>query len=197
HLVDLDGAQQGSMQQLPLITQMIASGIPMQVGGGIRSLSEAKACIDAGVSQVVLGSIAINDMDLCQQIIQSIGPDRVVLAVDVRIEDTIPKPATHGWKKTSNLSLWDVVSIYQLLGVKQVLCTDIACDGMMSGPNFTLYQEAVQRFSQIQWQASGGIRNALDIRQLDSLGVAGAILGLCLYQEQLDLSDCLQEYATC
>jgi phosphoribosylformimino-5-aminoimidazole carboxamide ribotide isomerase len=189
HVVDLDGAKTGLMQQLPLICSMQKSGIPVQAGGGIRTLAQAKECLSVKLSRLVLGSIAITDPALTQQIIQEITAERTILALDVRIEQDVPTPATHGWQKAGTQTLWDVVTFYQELGIKEILCTDIACDGMMAGPNFKLYQEAVTRFPNISWQASGGIRDQDDIEKLSSLGIAAAILGLTLYQNTFNLAD--------
>lgn len=191
HVVDLDGAQSGSMRQLDLICSMQQSGISIQAGGGIRSLEQARMCINAGITRLVLGSIAISNHELTMQIIQEIKPEHIVLAFDIRIIDTIPIPAIHGWQENSSTTLWEVVSFYQQLGITELLCTDIACDGMMNGPNFKLYQQAVELFPKIRWQASGGIRDLSDIKALDSLGVSAVILGLTLYQEHFDLNECL------
>lgn len=193
HIVDLDGARIGAMQQLPLICAMQNTGIPIQAGGGIRTLEQAQQCFNAGISRLVIGSIAISNPMLTGQIIEQIKPEHIILALDVRMEQNIPVPAINGWKTSSNSNLWEVVSYYQQLGISQILCTDIACDGMMGGPNFSLYQQAVERFPNIAWQASGGIRNQEDIAILDSLGVAAAILGLTLYQGSFDLEECLAE----
>ena len=194
HIVDLDGARTGAMQQLPLICAMQNAGISIQAGGGIRTLEQAQQCFDAGISQLVIGSIAISNRVLTQKIIQSIKPESIILALDIRMDQHIPIPAINGWQSASNSNLWDVVASYQQLSISQILCTDIACDGMMGGPNFSLYQEAVERFPDIAWQASGGIRNQEDIAALDDLGVAGAILGLTLYTGDFDLSECLARY---
>ncbi len=187
HVVDLDGAQTGAMQQLPLICAMQNTGIIVQAGGGIRSLEQALLCSSAGISNLVLGSIAITNPELTARIIKEISPQHIILALDIRMKNRVPMPAIHGWQTTTNNNLWDVTSYYLQLGVKQVLCTDIACDGMMQGPNFELYKEAIERFPQIEWQASGGIRNTEDINRLDALGVTAAILGLTLYQGTFDL----------
>ncbi|KTD67932.1 MULTISPECIES: HisA/HisF-related TIM barrel protein [Legionella] len=191
HIVDLDGAQTGTMQQLPLICAMQNTGIPVQAGGGVRSLEQAMLCFSSGISNLVIGSIAISNPELTAQIINVINPQHIILALDVRMQERTPIPAIHGWQTTTDRSLWDVVSYYQQLGIKQILCTDIACDGMMQGPNFELYKEAIERFPQIAWQASGGIRNTDDINQLNTLGVSAAILGLTLYQGHLDLKSML------
>ncbi|KTD32080.1 phosphoribosylformimino-5-aminoimidazole carboxamide ribotide isomerase [Legionella moravica] len=195
HIVDLDGARMGAMQQLPLICAMLDCGITVQAGGGIRTLDQAKRCIDSGISHLVIGSIAISNPEVTTNIIQEIKPEHIILALDVRIDHEIPVPAINGWQMSSQSNLWEVVGYYHQLGINDILCTDISCDGMMSGPNFNLYQQAVERFPNISWQASGGIRNREDIATLESLGVAAAILGLTLYQGSFDLTECLQEYA--
>ena len=193
HVVDLDGAKIGSMQQLLLICSMQNTGIKIQAGGGIRSLEQARLCFSSGITCLVIGSIAITDLELTTQIINQINPDNIILALDIRMINNIPVPATHGWQSTSTSNLWEVVAYYQGKGIKQILCTDIACDGMMQGPNFALYQEAVMRFPMIEWQASGGIRNLEDIARLDKLGVSAAILGLSLYQGTINLDQLLAQ----
>ncbi|RUR18684.1 1-(5-phosphoribosyl)-5-[(5-phosphoribosylamino)methylideneamino] imidazole-4-carboxamide isomerase [Legionella sp. km535] len=194
HIVDLDGARMGVMQQLPLINAMLSCGITVQAGGGIRTLEQAKRCIDSGISHLVIGSIAISNPEVTSNIIQEIKPEHIIIALDVRIDHEIPVPAINGWQLNSQSNLWEVVGYYHQLGINDILCTDISCDGMMSGPNFNLYQQAVERFPNISWQASGGIRHREDIATLESLGVAAAILGLTLYQGSFDLTE-LQEYA--
>jgi len=197
HVVDLDGAQTGAMQQWSLISAMQNTGIAIQAGGGIRTLEQAKMCRNAGIAKLVIGSIAISNPELTVQIIQDINPEHIILALDVRMTDDIPMTAINGWQTSSNSSLWEVISYYQQFGIRQILCTDIACDGMMQGPNFNLYQEAVERFPKISWQASGGIRSQEDIAQLKTLGITGAILGLTLYQDTFNLAQCLTEYELC
>lgn len=196
HVVDLDGAKTGVMQQLPLICAMQNTGISVQAGGGIRSMEQAKQCIEAGISQLVLGSIAISNPDLTTQIIKAINPEQIILALDVNLVNGQPIPAIHGWQKSSKSNLWELVSYYQNIGIQQILCTDIACDGMMGGPNFALYQQATDRFPNISWQASGGIRNQDDINILAASGIAAVILGLTLYEGNFDLESCLKEYAS-
>ncbi|KGP63514.1 1-(5-phosphoribosyl)-5-[(5-phosphoribosylamino)methylideneamino] imidazole-4-carboxamide isomerase [Legionella norrlandica] len=194
HIVDLDGARSGNMQQLELICSMQNTGIPVQVGGGIRNLEQAQSCIKAGISRLVIGSIAVINPELTIQIIKEIRPENIVLALDVRVEENTPVLAINGWQTNSKSNLWEIVSYYDNFGIKEILCTDIACDGMMGGPNFKLYQQAVERFPEVSWQASGGIRHLQDIAILDSIGVSAAILGLMLYQENCNLKE-LFEYS--
>ncbi|HIC7356842.1 TPA: 1-(5-phosphoribosyl)-5-[(5-phosphoribosylamino)methylideneamino] imidazole-4-carboxamide isomerase [Legionella pneumophila] len=191
HVVDLDGARSGKMQQLELICSMQNTGIPIQAGGGIRSVEQALECTNAGISQLVIGSLAITNRDLTIQIIERIKPENIILALDVRVDAKVPLLAINGWQNSSTSNLWEVVSYYENFGIKQILCTDIACDGMMSGPNFDLYQQAVKYFPQIAWQASGGIRHLQDITTLDSLGISAVILGLMLYQDNVNFEELL------
>ncbi|KTD16969.1 1-(5-phosphoribosyl)-5-[(5-phosphoribosylamino)methylideneamino]imidazole-4-carboxamide isomerase [Legionella jordanis] len=193
HLVDLDGAQSGEIQQLELIQSLKQPGVMLQVGGGIRTLETAQNCLKAGIDKLVLGSIAINDRLFVSKLIQSLDPQRIVLALDVNIDAGIPRPAIHGWQTTTPYDLWEVVNYYQDLGIREVLCTDIACDGMMSGPNFQLYQQATRFFPQIRWQASGGIRHEKDLKQLKTIGLSAAILGRMLYETDFDLTIYLED----
>lgn len=188
HLVDLDGAKTGQVQQLALINSIVATKMTLQLGGGIRSLSSAKSCLEAGVNKLVLGSIALTNPDLTSQIIREVQAHNIVLALDVNITNGIPRPAIHGWQTATQNNLWDVVSYYQLLGVQDILCTDIACDGMMSGPNFNLYEQAITRFPSLDWQASGGIRHEADLNELEALGVSAAIVGRMLYETDFNLA---------
>ncbi|ASQ46130.1 1-(5-phosphoribosyl)-5-[(5-phosphoribosylamino)methylideneamino]imidazole-4-carboxamide isomerase [Legionella clemsonensis] len=191
HVVDLDGAQHGKMMQLSLIKQLKWPGLSLQLGGGIRSLACAQACLNNGIDKLVIGSIAITNPVLTSQLIKLVTAENIVLALDVKIQNDIPRPAIHGWQTTTTNNLWQIVSNYQLLGVREILCTDIAQDGMMTGPNFKLYEEAVKRFPTISWQASGGIRHANDLKDLEALGVSAAILGRMLYDTDFNLANYL------
>jgi len=197
HVVDLDGAKSGDMQQLNLIQSLQSAGMSVQAGGGVRSIATAKACMTSGVATLVIGSIAISEPDLALDLIAEINPQHIVLALDVNIENGIPRPAIHGWQTATKSNAWDVVQCYLDVGVTTVLCTDIAQDGMMSGPNFKLYEEAVRRFPTIDWQASGGIRDISDMRTLSTLGVSAVILGRILYEPDFNFSACLEEFASC
>lgn len=170
---------------------MQKTGIAIQAGGGIRSIEQALECSNAGISQLVIGSLAITNPDLTIQIIEKIKPENIVLALDVRVDTKVPLLAINGWQNNSTSSLWEVVSYYENHGIKHILCTDIACDGMMNGPNFDLYQQAVEYFPQIAWQASGGIRHMQDITTLGSLGISAVILGLMLYQDNVNFEELL------
>jgi phosphoribosylformimino-5-aminoimidazole carboxamide ribotide isomerase len=114
------------------------------------------------------------------------GPDRIVLAFDVRIgDDGTPYAATRGWEQTTTRSLWSLVESFTSAGLRHVLCTDVARDGALSGPNVALYAEAVRRFPSIEWQASGGVSSADDLATLAQTGVARVISGRALLEGRL------------
>src|SRR5206468_3902116 len=118
----------------------------------------ATALLDAGVERVVIGSLAVTKPDAARELIEALGPERVTLAVDVRIDARgNAEVAVHGWKEGAGLLLDDVVGRYVELGVRHVLCTDISRDGTLEGPNVALYEAMAQKYFQIEIQASGGV----------------------------------------
>jgi phosphoribosylformimino-5-aminoimidazole carboxamide ribotide isomerase len=118
------------------------------------------------------------------------GPERVVLAFDVRLDPVgTPRVAIHGWREQSAICLWDAVARFEDAGLKHVLCTDVSRDGALSGPNVGLYGEASVRFPHIEWQASGGIRDARDLHALSQAGARAAISGKALLEDLIPLED--------
>jgi phosphoribosylformimino-5-aminoimidazole carboxamide ribotide isomerase len=183
HLVDLDGARTGEPENHNVIAQLAReTSVNLQVGGGVRSVTKIKELLDAGVARVVLGSVAVQrPSDVCEWL-RRFGAERLCLAFDVRIgHRDVPRVCTNGWARTDSLSLWAALEAYGDLP-HHVLCTDIARDGTLSGPNIDLYALAVHRHPQIRWQASGGIRNGSDLTALAEVGVAGAVSGRALLE---------------
>jgi phosphoribosylformimino-5-aminoimidazole carboxamide ribotide isomerase len=155
------------------------------VGGGIRDSAVIDAFLHAGVGRVVIGSAAITHPDQVRMWLRRFGPDSITLAFDVRIDaDGVPRCATHGWQVQSATSLWQAVETYRTEGLIHVLCTDVARDGAMTGPNVELYGEAIRRFADIEWQASGGVRVGSDLQALASAGVSAAISGRALLEQR-------------
>ncbi|MEM9208165.1 MAG: 1-(5-phosphoribosyl)-5-[(5-phosphoribosylamino)methylideneamino] imidazole-4-carboxamide isomerase [Pseudomonadota bacterium] len=187
HLVDLDGARGDGQVNRGLVTTLTqAAPLRVQLGGGIREQSTLESWFDAGVDRCVIGSLAISDQSLVAGWLRSLGPERIVLALDVRIGDEgTPWITTHGWQKTSDTSLWDCIGDYVPVGLRHVLCTDVSRDGAMSGPNVDLYREIVRRFPDISLQASGGVRNRSDLEALRETGAVAAITGRALLDGSL------------
>jgi phosphoribosylformimino-5-aminoimidazole carboxamide ribotide isomerase len=187
HVVDLDGARAGAQGNAAAIAAMAATGrAELQVGGGVRDRATVKRLLDAGVARAVVGSAAGSEPEEVASWLSEFGADSIVLAFDVRLDDDgMPRLATHGWERQTAFGLWDAVARFVPYGLRHVLCTDVARDGALSGPNLALYGEAVQRHPAIRWQASGGVRDSADLRALASVAVAGAVSGRALLEGRI------------
>jgi phosphoribosylformimino-5-aminoimidazole carboxamide ribotide isomerase len=185
HVVDLDGAKDGALSNRSIIVALASQqGVRLQVGGGIRASTTIDDLLRQGVSRVVIGSTAVERPDEVNEWLVRYGPDRICLAFDIRFEGGVPLVRTRGWTEGTTLSLWDAVARFPADRLKHVLCTDIERDGALTGPNVDLYREAVSRFPDLQWQASGGVRDASDLATLAKTGVAGAVSGKALLEER-------------
>jgi phosphoribosylformimino-5-aminoimidazole carboxamide ribotide isomerase len=191
HVVDLDGAQGGGLDNRELIVALAAqNAIKLQVGGGLRNTAAVARMLDAGVARAVIGSAAVMQIEQVQAWLEHFGPERLALAFDVRLdENAIPRVAVHGWQQTSELSLWNALDNFLDRGLTHVLCTDVDRDGALSGPNVDLYREAVRRYPHIEWQASGGVRNAEDLHALTAVGASAAISGKALLEGLIPIQD--------
>ena len=185
HVVDLDAARDGASVNRPLIGALTArQSIKLQVGGGLRDRAAVAQMLELGAARAVIGSSALAHAGEVRTWLEHFGCERLTLAFDVRLDVTgTPRVATHGWLRQSELSLWEALALYAGTGLKHVLCTDVGRDGALTGPNVELYRAAVQRHPELQWQASGGIRNAADLHALQSVGAAAAISGKALLDE--------------
>ncbi len=192
HVVDLDGARNGSQANREAIERLVARAgrASLQVGGGVRTRQVAEALLDLGVARVVVGSTAVTAPDEVAAWLRELGPDRVVLAFDVRLDEAgTPQLATHGWERQTATSLWDAVERFVPTGLRHVLCTDVARDGALTGPNVALYRECVRRCPEVAWQASGGVSAPDDLHALASTGVAAVISGRALLENRLNPQD--------
>ena len=194
HLVDLTGAKNAADRQLELLTSLMKNApLPVQVGGGVRTAADVEQLLAAGASRVVVGSVAIREPETVQSWLRTYGGDKIVLALDVAInakgDKTLP---SHGWIEESTITLEQVLDGFIAAGAKHVLCTDISKDGTLQGPNVALYAELVQKYPQIQWQASGGVGSLADIKALKPTGVAGVILGRALLEGKFTAEEAIQ-----
>jgi phosphoribosylformimino-5-aminoimidazole carboxamide ribotide isomerase len=184
HVVDLDGARDGTSGNRDIIVGLASQQtVKLQVGGGLRDTAAVAQMLDAGVARVVIGSAAISQVEQVQAWLEHFGGDRVTLAFDIRIDAGVPRVATHGWQQQSELSLWQALDSYAGTPLKHVLCTDVARDGALRGPNLALYLRAVRRYPHLEWQASGGIRHAADLHALAETGASAAISGKALLED--------------
>ena len=186
HLVDLEGAKEGTTPNLETIREIVnATGLKVEVGGGIRNMETVKKYIDIGVSRVILGTAAVKDRAFLLEAVQTYG-DKIAVGVDIR--DGIV--AIKGWTELSGLDCFDFCRELQDIGVKTVICTDISKDGAMQGTNLELYRRLSEKFS-IDFVASGGVSSLEDVRALKEIGVYGAILGKAIYTGAVDVADAI------
>lgn len=195
HVVDLDGARDGVLANRELVASLTHAGsMALQVGGGVRSTPVLEDLLASGVARAVIGSVAVEQPSLVARWLEAHGGERIVVALDVRVRaDGVPEVVTRGWSRGSGLVLWDVLADYARQGLVHVLCTDVARDGALAGPNVELYAEGVRRFPRVAWQASGGIRDAADLAALARIGVAAAVSGKALIEQRIPAKE-LQPY---
>lgn len=182
HVVDLDGARAGSPQNLDAIKKILAAvKIPIEVGGGIRTLDDAEKILSLGVRRVILGSVAVENISLVEAAVKKFG-DKIVVGIDARNGLV----AVHGWEKSSAVKAYELAKKIVAAGVKTIIYTDISKDGMLSGVNAETFTE-LAKFSGAEIIASGGVKSIEDIRALKAAKVAGVIVGKAIYTGALDL----------
>lgn len=181
HIVDLDGALTGRQENLAVIRRIADStSLDVQVGGGIREADDVRRWLQGGAARCVIGSTAVRDPEAVCRWFDEFGPERLVLAFDVHVGTGDPEVAIDGWTAKSGQSLWACIDRYSAAGLVHVLCTDIGRDGALSGPNVGLYLDVLARYPGLQLQASGGVRDAADLRALADAGIPAAISGRAL-----------------
>lgn len=187
HAVDLDGAKSGESINVKIIQNIAQTlSIPIQVGGGIRSLEVIEKYIQAGVSRVILGTAAITDFAFLQTAVERYT-EQIAVSIDARNGFI----ATDGWTKNSTVEAIPFIQQLESIGVKTIIYTDILKDGMMSGPNFQEL-ESVQQATTMNIIASGGVTTKEDIQQLKNMNLYGAIIGKALYDGSIKLQDILE-----
>ena len=186
HVVDLDGAKSGKADNFEVIKKIVAaSGLSVEVGGGIRNMEMVKTYVKAGVDRIILGTAAITDPDFLKEAVATYG-DKITVGVDIK--DGMV--AIKGWTEVSSVSCEDFCRQLEALGVSSVICTDISKDGMMSGTNLELYKSLNREFP-INIVASGGVSTIEDITALRDMDMFGAILGKALYTGAIKLEDAI------
>lgn len=194
HIVDLTGAKDPKARQIPLLRELLSSlSIPVQTGGGIRSADDVRSLLDAGAARVVVGSAAVKRTDEVAGWMKTFGADKLVLALDVRINKAgNAEVAVSGWQENSGVLMDDLIRAFEPSGLRYVLTTDISKDGTLAGPNTALYAKLAQTFPNIDFQASGGIGSLDDIRAVSHTGAAGVIVGRALLEGKFTLEEAIE-----
>lgn len=191
HLVDLDGARSGNPDNLAVVASIAADGMRVQAGGGVRNEADLRRLYDAGVSRVVLGSVAIRAPGQVAEWLQVFGAERLTIALDTRCIDgrwTLPSA---GWTEAEARTLDELAPWYAQRGARHLLCTDIERDGMLAGFNLDLYRHLADSVPQMAVQASGGVRSLDDIRAARVAGAQGVILGRALLEGRFTVQEAL------
>ena len=194
HIVDLTGAKDPKARQIPLLRELLGNlSIPVQTGGGIRSADDVRSLLDAGAARVVVGSAAVKRTDEVAGWMKTFGADKLVLALDVRINKAgNAEVAVSGWQENSGVLMDDLIRAFEPAGLRYVLTTDISKDGTLAGPNTALYAKLAQTFPNIDFQASGGIGSLDDIRAVSHTGAAGVIVGRALLEGKFSLEEAIE-----
>lgn len=188
HVVDLDGAKNEGFQNRKSIEKIANSiKIPMQTGGGIRSEERIKNLIDVGVKRVIVGTMAIENQDLLKELTKTYKEQ-----IAVSIDAYKGKVAIRGWQSVGETDSVDICKFLEEIGIKTIVYTDISKDGMLSGPNFDVYDELSKKTS-LDIIVSGGVTTISDIKKLNEMNMYGAIIGKALYDNKLDFREALRK----
>jgi phosphoribosylformimino-5-aminoimidazole carboxamide ribotide isomerase len=189
HVVDLDGAKAKTIKNLKTLEILAAeTALIIDFGGGIKTRQDLENAFSAGANHVTIGSIAVENPEICAEWLEEFGAEKLILGADCLNR----KVKTSGWLTESNLDVLDFIQDYQKKGIQSVICTDISKDGMLQGPSFELYKEILDQ-TEIDLIASGGISSIEDVEELKNIGCAGAIIGKALYEGNISLKD-LQKF---
>jgi phosphoribosylformimino-5-aminoimidazole carboxamide ribotide isomerase len=194
HVVDLAASRDGERADTGALFDLLAAAAQsVQTGGGVRAGKDVAARLEAGATRVVVGSLCVTESPRFLRWLGEFGAERLVAALDVRMDDEGTHwPRTHGWTSRGDRNLWELLDEFAAGGLQHLLCTDISRDGALSGPNFTLYAEIVERYPQLSVQASGGVAGLKDLERLKPTGVAGAITGKALLEGCFTVTEALE-----
>ena len=190
HIVDLDGALRGTGANDAALAKIIENvSIPVEIGGGIRTMQDIEHRLNMGVSRVILGTKAVESPDFVKEAVEKFFADKIVVGIDAK--DGLV--AIKGWETISNMDAVSLALSMKDLGVKTIIYTDISKDGMLCGPNFVQTARMVE-ITGMDIVASGGVSCMNDLIQLESIGVEGAILGKAIYEKRVDLAEAARRF---
>lgn len=185
HLVDLDGAKSQQIVNHKVLEKIATNtNLKVDFGGGLKSNADLKIAFECGAKQITGGSIASIDPKLFLEWLSIYGSDKIILGADCKDR----KIATHGWLKKSEVDVVDFINDYKTNGIINVICTDIAKDGMLLGTSNNLYKEIIETTG-INLIASGGVSSVKDLEDLIALGCEGAIVGKAFYEGKISLKE--------
>jgi len=188
HLVDLDGAKSRHIVNYKVLEKISsATQLKIDFGGGLKSDDDLRIAFECGANQITGGSIAVKNQGLFEKWVLEYGAEKIILGADCKNR----RIATNGWLEGSSLEVTDFIKSYEAKGIKYVICTDIAKDGMLQGTATDLYAEILNQ-SNINLIASGGVSSFADLEKLEALGCEGAIIGKAIYEGKITLKKLAQ-----
>lgn len=186
HIVDLDGAKAGAIQNIKVLENIAnETNLIIDFGGGVKTLTDVEAVLNAGSTYVTVGSLAVKNIELLKEWVKEIGADKFLIAADVLDEQI----KINGWLKDGGLNIFDFVQQMKQLGINNIFCTDISKDGMMQGPSIELYKKIIYHHPQLNFIASGGVSSIEDVHQLKKIGCSGVIIGKAIYENLISLEE--------
>ena len=189
HVIDLDGAKTGEQVNIDLVERIAAlSHVPVQLGGGVRTVQAAQRAIDSGVDRVIIGTAALEGNEFVESLCDRLGPERVVAGVDARDGYV----AVHGWTEESQTPARDLIARMEKAGVLRMVYTDITRDGTRTEPNFQQVDEALDTTT-LKILVAGGVSRIEHLRRLAEMGVEGAIIGTAAYTGDIDMREAIRE----
>ncbi|MEJ9112803.1 1-(5-phosphoribosyl)-5-[(5-phosphoribosylamino)methylideneamino]imidazole-4-carboxamide isomerase [Bacillus paramobilis] len=192
HIVDLDGAIAGKSVNLLVIERICkAVRIPVQVGGGIRSLVAVEKLLSVGVDKVILGTVALYDKEFLEEAVR-LYKEKIIVGIDAKNGFV----ATRGWLDVSEISYIDLAKQMENVGVQTIVFTDISKDGTLAGPNVEQL-ELLQKSVTIRLIASGGVASIQDVKKLNDMNIYGVIIGKALYEKMINLEEVLEVTKLC
>jgi phosphoribosylformimino-5-aminoimidazole carboxamide ribotide isomerase len=186
HLVDLDGAKAGTVQNLSVLEKIAThTSLIIDFGGGLRTTEDVQRVFDAGAKQITGGSVAVKNPDLFEEWIATFGGEKIILGADA-LNNQI---AISGWTEATELPVGDFIKGYQKKGIAYVICTDISRDGALTGPAKDLYEDIRLDNPTIKLIASGGISGIVDVEMMQAIGMEGVIIGKAIYEKRISLKE--------
>lgn len=186
HLVDLDGAKEGTVKNWAVLQQIAANtSLSIDFGGGIKQDKDLKIVFESGAAYATIGSLAVKHSEIFHGWLKDYGADKFLLGADVKSE----KIAVAGWLETTDINIYDFLTDNVAQGIQQVFCTDVSKDGKLEGPSIDLYQKIIEKFPSLWFIASGGVSSMEDLYALKAIGCSGAIVGKAIYEGRIQLSE--------
>jgi len=186
HLVDLDGAKEGSVQNWKVLESLAGkTGLVIDFGGGLKTEKDVSIVFNSGAALATVGSIAVKQAAVFEQWIQKWGAEKFLLGADVKEEML----TITGWTEQTDVLIYDFIEKHIKKGINQIFCTDVAKDGAMEGPSIDLYKTIIEKFPELQFIASGGVRHLDDVFELQQIGCSAVIIGKAIYEGNIKLSD--------